>query len=94
MKYVRVNWQHQYPDEPVTLYSELDDGRWEVRKIEIFRNGSVGYASGEEQGGGTYLGDLPMPELSEIRKDVEFDPLEITQEEFEFVWNGRKSRVR
>jgi hypothetical protein len=93
MKYIRVNWKHQYPDEPVTLYSELDDGRWEVRKVEVFRDGRIGYASAEEQSGGTYLGELPTPELSEIGEDPEFDPLEITQVEFEFVWNGRKSHV-
>jgi uncharacterized protein DUF6881 len=39
MKYVRVGWKHQHPAEPVALYSELDDNRFEVRKIEVFRNG-------------------------------------------------------
>jgi hypothetical protein len=36
---VRVGWKHQHPDDPVILYSELDGNRFEVRKVEVFRNG-------------------------------------------------------
>ncbi len=44
MKYIRVKWNHLFSDEPVLLFSELDDARWEVRKIEVFRDGHQGYA--------------------------------------------------
>jgi len=37
MKYVRLKWNHTNPDEPVWLFSELDDRGKEVRKIECFR---------------------------------------------------------
>jgi hypothetical protein len=39
MNYVRVEWKHPHQDEPILLYSELDEERFEVRKIEVFRNG-------------------------------------------------------
>jgi hypothetical protein len=90
MKYLRVGWKHQHLDEPVILYSELDDNRFEVRKVEVFRNGRCGYASAEGASGGTKLGLLAMPELSEIAKDPQFEPIEITQEEFETVWARRE----
>ena len=32
-----------------------------------------------------------MPELAEIAKDRQFEPADITREEFEMVWNERKS---
>ena len=92
MRYVRVGWRHQRPDEPVILYSELDSNRFEVRKVEIFRNGRCGYASPEGSSDGTKLGTLAMPELNEIAKDPQFQPVEITQREFESVWARREAR--
>jgi hypothetical protein len=68
------------------LYSELDDARWETRKVEIFRNGKIGYASRTDSGGSTRLGIVPIPPLSIIASAPEFEPAEMTQEEFEEVW--------
>lgn len=39
MKYLFVRWIHNFPDEPVLLYSELDKSRFETRKIEVFPDG-------------------------------------------------------
>jgi len=89
MTYVRVAWKHQQPDEPVTLYSELDKNRFEVRKVEVYRDGHVGYAESGRSSGGTKLGIVAMPMLSEIAKDPQFEPVEITKEEFEAAWARR-----
>lgn len=94
MKYVRVGWKHQHPDEPVLLYSELDADRWEVRKVEVFRDGRCGYASADVSSGGTMLGKVPVPELTEIAKDAQFEPVEISREEFEVVWARREAPVK
>jgi hypothetical protein len=51
--YIRVRWLHDAPDEPVDLWSELDCQRFETRKVEIFRDGRLGYASATEAAGGT-----------------------------------------
>jgi hypothetical protein len=45
MQYIKVVWKHDHPEEPIVLYSELDEDRWEVRKVEVFRVGSAGYAT-------------------------------------------------
>jgi hypothetical protein len=92
MNYLRVGWKHQHAEEPVILYSELDADRWEVRKVEVFRNGRCGYASAEGSSGGTELGKVPIPELTEIAKDPQFEPCEISREEFEAVWTRREAR--
>jgi hypothetical protein len=91
VKYLRVGWKHQNPDDPVMLYSELNAERWEVRKVEVFRNGRCGYASPEESSGGTELGKVPVPALTEIVKDPQFEPSEISREEFEAVWARRQA---
>jgi hypothetical protein len=80
MKYLRVGWKHPHAEEPVILYSELDADRWEVRKVEVFRNGRRDYASVDGSSGGTRLGKVPIPELTEIAKDPQFEPCEISRE--------------
>jgi hypothetical protein len=89
MKYILVKWKHEIEEEPVLLYSELDDDRWEIRKVEIYSNGRKGYASKNEQFGDTGLGLEPIPKLEAIAQDLEFEPKKITKEEFEEVWKER-----
>lgn len=92
MKYICVKWNHSFPDEPVILFSELDDARWEIRKVEIYRNGCKGYASTSATFGGTRLGLEPDPSLEEIASDPQFEPKEISREEFEQIWGNREMR--
>ena len=92
MKYILVKWMHQFVDEPVFLYSELDGSRFETRKVEIFPDGRKGYASKSEEFGTTRLGIDPVPPLREIAKDPQFEPRQITQEEFEKIWLERQNR--
>lgn len=90
MKYILVKWVHHFENEPILLYSELDDSRFEIRKVEIFPDGGKGYASEFEEFGSTRLGTEPVPFISEIARDPEFAPKEIAQDEFEKVWSDRK----
>jgi hypothetical protein len=92
MKYVRVEWKHERPGYPIVLYSELDDARWEVRKVEVFLDGRRGYASADASSGTTELGLAPIPELAEIAQDPQFDVTAITEEEFNEAWTRRESR--
>ncbi len=87
MKYIKVKWIHSHTDEPVLLDSEIDEARWEIRKVEVYRNGVKDYASAEEASGSTRLGSVPIPALSEIASDPVFEPVEITRDEFEQAWS-------
>jgi len=69
MMYIKVKWIHALSDEPVLLYSELDGERWEVRKIEIFADERMGYASLSVSVGGTRLGKAPLPSLEQARSN-------------------------
>ena len=86
MTYIRVHWLHDSPTDPVWLYSELDPQRREVRKVELFPNGTYGYASRTERKGSTDLGLELIPTIDEIARDDQFKPEEITKEEFEDAW--------
>ncbi len=72
------------------LWSELDERRFETRKIEYFRDGSVGYADGEVEVGGTRLGDVPVPSLEDIAIDPQFAPEPISASDFEDRWSRRE----
>jgi len=90
MKYLCVKWNHSFPNEPVLLYSELDDARWEIRKVEIYSDGRLNFACNEKSTGSTGLSLEPIPPLFEIAADPQFEPKEITKNEFEEVWSKRK----
>jgi hypothetical protein len=93
MRYIHVQWLHSFPNEPVDLYSELDDVGWETRKLEVFRDGTVGFASRTESTGDTDLGEIPVPPLEEIAADPQFRPTLIAKEEFERLWAKRRPPV-
>jgi hypothetical protein len=84
--YLKVEWKHSFSDEPVLLYSELDGDRWELRKVEIFPDGKMGYAGPGVAVGGTKLGLVPVPSFERIAADPEFEPVVIARLEFETVW--------
>ena len=79
-------WHHDFPDEPVELYSELDEKRLELRKVYVFRDGRAGVAGPNLETENVFLSEGPMPPLEDIAADPQFEPKEITQEEFEAVW--------
>jgi hypothetical protein len=93
MRYLDVQWIHTDPDDPIELVSELDDDAYETRKVEIFRDGSMGFASEKESFGSTQLGDQPVPSLEEIAADPQFKPRWISKEEFEALWARRRSVI-
>ena len=86
--YIRVDWLHSSSDEPIELWSELNADREEVRKVESWADGRVGYASLDREAGGTRLGEGPVPPLREIAADPQFRPQTITQSEFEECWRA------
>jgi hypothetical protein len=87
MEYLKVSWQHQFDDEPLILYSEINTRRFENRKIEIYPDGSFGLATSDFHFGGTELSAEVMPLLEEICEEKTFVPEVITREEFEKIWD-------
>ena len=86
MRYICVQWLTSDRECPELLYSELDDDRYEVRKVYKYKDGSVVYADNKHFDDNVFLGDKPVPTLDEIAENREFLPNEISQQEFEKVW--------
>jgi hypothetical protein len=86
MKYIDVRWHHSHEDEPVRLVSEIGTDGFEVRKLEFFRDGRVGFASREANSDATHLGIAAVPDLSEINSEQEFSGIGIDASAFEELW--------
>ena len=96
MDYVLTEWDHDLDDEPCLIYSELDDGRMERRKVEFFRNG-ICFSYGGERGNEGALSDVPFPEdLREINRngetEGEFTARNIPAALFYEIWNQAQER--
>jgi hypothetical protein len=83
-----VVWQHRFEDEPVELWSEIDESGFEVRKVERFRRGTLGFAGPNGNSENTHLSDSAMPSPAEIGLDPQFQATAINPTEFEQVWKS------
>ena len=86
MLYFDVLWNYLDQRTPIRFVTELDDQRWEGRKVEFFPDGSCGVAGPGLQTKNTFLGQVPWPPLAEIQSQAEFTIREITKEDFEGIW--------
>jgi hypothetical protein len=84
--FVRLQWKHTDPEEAVTLFSELDEERREVRRVEVFADGRIGYANERGSFGRTHLAERPISTLDELAAIPEFEPSEITRAEFDEIF--------
>ncbi|WP_105435378.1 DUF6881 domain-containing protein [Neorhizobium tomejilense] len=87
MKYLKVNWKHTFPKEPLELFMEIDDADMETRKVHVYPDGHRERADTNLPDQDTELSYVPMPPLDEINADPEFEGCWITREEFEKEWN-------
>jgi len=86
MSFIKTTWVYARPDRPVRLYSELDEDRWEVRKVNVYSDGHCAYADEHNEVGGVMLSDQPFLPLSELSDTQELRTIEISSEEFEHIW--------
>ena len=93
MNYSRLLWTHSSPDEPREILCEYDSDGWESRKVEIFPDGSVGFADAGESAGGTRLSLIPRTPDDEVVADPEFQLFDLTEEEFEQAWSRARQAV-
>ncbi|MGV9323774.1 DUF6881 domain-containing protein [Streptosporangium sandarakinum] len=84
--YLQVKWRHHFTEEPIELYSEIDDDGYEVRKVQVFRDGRKEWADADTETVMTGLSEVPVGALEEITSQAEFSASTITKEEFEHLW--------
>ena len=86
MRYIDINWHHDADEEPYRLVSEIGADGLEKRKLEFFRNGTVGFASELVSSDSTMLGVGKIPALEIIVAQPDFSGRAISKEEFEQLW--------
>ncbi|WP_444888283.1 DUF6881 domain-containing protein [Microbulbifer sp. JMSA008] len=84
--YIYSKWHNSPSDYPVEFYSELNSDRFETRKVEVFKDGSLGFASPKASSKTTKLGIAAVPPFAEIANQTEFDIKTITPQQFEAKW--------
>jgi hypothetical protein len=92
MQYLWIKYLHDEEDEPTDVYSELDENRREVRKVEFFRHG-ICFSYGGERGSPEALSQTPYPEdLRSLNLTGEREVRSIPFGLFLEVWNQAQER--
>ncbi|MBV9026901.1 MAG: hypothetical protein JO362_24595 [Streptomycetaceae bacterium] len=86
MKYWRVEWHHDFRDEPVVIYNEIGEDGYECRKVQKYRDGHLAWADEQYETDEIGLGEVPVGTLDEVNKQPEFSAVEITADEFTKIW--------
>lgn len=92
MHYLKVKWIHEHADEPYLIYGELSDELEELRKIEIFKNGKIGYAQLNGVEYNAFSSTCNWPKKEEIESDPQFQVTVIMPHEFEILWKQALSQ--
>lgn len=89
LKVEAVRWLHDDQNSPDLIAAELDGERYELRKIEVFRDGRIqGVDRLREIEGSTLLADQPWPSFDSIVKDPNesFVAHPMSAAEFDDLW--------
>lgn len=93
MRYVKVVWEHDFPDDPVLYLSELGEDGYEVRKIQLYRDGRSEWADGRHETATVGLSEIPFPSVEEISSQSDCRAELITSEEFERAWSDARAKA-
>jgi enamine deaminase RidA (YjgF/YER057c/UK114 family) len=86
MLYLKVVWHHDYPDEPVVIFSRIGDDGYEVRKVVHYRDGWSEWADESHESDTVGLSEVPVDSIEEIAAQAEFEPVVISSAQFEEIW--------
>ncbi|MEV0711668.1 DUF6881 domain-containing protein [Nocardia aurea] len=87
MSYVKVTRAVGGIADPIVIFSELDEDRYECRKVEIFGNGLLDFAGEGMEGAATWLAGAPLPPVEELVLLPKVVGAEsISPEEFQVEW--------
>ena len=86
MTHFQVRWHHDHPDDPVRIYEELSDERYELRKVEEFADGRLIRSDRIDSDLTASLSWEPVPAIEEIAAQEEFTVEPLTDEAFESAW--------
>lgn len=91
-RFFKCDWKHASSTDPIEIYCEVDPNGFEVRKVERFPNGSLGWADtiSSSSNADTFLAYVEIPPLDEINLSPEFDAFEISETQFRSIFDAAK----
>ncbi|MDX6764904.1 hypothetical protein SIN09_37375, partial [Streptomyces sp. F8] len=63
MEYWHVNWLHDFPEEPVAVYSEIGEDGFETRKVHVYRDGRTIRADEQHESAEIGLSEIPVGDI-------------------------------
>jgi hypothetical protein len=92
MLHICVRWLQDGASEPVWLFSELDDGGREARKVSIWGSGSHTCSLQGVELRDRTIAREPFPGFAALAMSPRFQVQEITPAAFDLVWNHAITR--
>ncbi|THA25988.1 hypothetical protein E4198_15925 [Streptomyces sp. RKND-216] len=86
MDYWKVEWKHDFQEEPTTFYSEIGEDGYEVRKVQRFRDGRLVKADAQHESGEVGLSEIPVGRIEDVKAQPDFSAFTISFDEFQVVW--------
>ncbi|MFG2023820.1 DUF6881 domain-containing protein [Streptomyces sp. NPDC048825] len=86
MEYWKVDWLHEFQSEPIRFYSEIGEDGYEVRKVQLYRDGRKLKTDALHESGEIGLSEIPVGSIEDVSSQPEFSACVISREEFEREW--------
>lgn len=96
MKYLKIKWINDFINEPLYFYHEIGDDNYEIRRIEEYKNGDLAYIDDKSYSkniSNTFLSPANFSNVFEDCSPPEFEACEITNKEFEEIWQKAICKV-
>lgn len=82
MIYVKIDWHHDCPEDPICYYMELDEEGYDVRRLELFADGHYEFWDKKTP---FALSDCSCFPLEEISAQEEFSLDKLSKIQFEEI---------
>lgn len=87
MEYWKVEWHHDFTEEPTVLFSEIGDDGYETRKVQVYRDGRILKADEEHEHALIGLSEIPVGDIADVAAQAEFSAWVISKSDFYKVWD-------
>lgn len=91
--HIHVIWLAAFPDDPHEFYDELDDGRWSLRCVRIYRDRSAKRFDYNSPNWRDVMPEAatPLPEI--INADSQFRARTISVDVFDAMWQHAEAQT-
>ncbi len=86
--YIHVIWLAAGANDPQEYYDELDEGRWSIRGVRLYRGDKYECFSHDSPDWRDVMPEAAIDEPDVINRDTQFRARAISRQEFETAWDA------